>query len=55
MIYFAYLNMAEDFVISMQQETFLPRFGETPFCLTLSHDLLPSMMLQMVKKNDFIN
>ena len=42
--------MAEDLVISMQQETVLPRFSETPFCLTLSLDLLPSMMLQMVKK-----
>ena len=50
MIYFAYFNMAEDLVISMQQETVLPRFSETPFFLTLSHDLLPSMMLQMVKK-----
>ena len=49
-IYFAYFNMAEDLVISMQQETVLPRFSETPFFLTLSHDLLPSMKLQMVKK-----
>ena len=55
MIYFAYFNMAEDLVISMLQETVLPRFSETSFCLTLSHDLLQGMMLQMVKKNDFIN